>query len=72
MILDGVSSIRILSRGGDILILIVFLTLEALEALLTALKIFLIILKASITRIVAFLNLIVVVGIRISIGAILV
>ena len=52
---------RIFSREGDILTLIVlkaFLALETLLALLITLKIFLIILKARVIYLTAFLDLI--------------
>ena len=59
MILDDVSYMTISSRGGDILTLIILVALKALEALLVNFKIFLITLKTKITRLTAFLNLIV-------------
>ena len=55
------SYIRIFSRRRNILALVIlraFLVLKVLLTLLTTLKIFLIILKAGITRLAAFLDLI--------------
>ena len=66
IVLDSVLGITISLRREGILILIVFLILRALEVLLTALKVFLIILEAGIICIIAFLDLIVVMGVIIK------